>query len=117
MAGDGTARVGRFGYSDLKEAAFSGDPALWELDGFSWSGGVVAELCGVAEQAESGFGLSSMRSDVWFVDRVEAAAEGESGFGRRQGGHAVAWLGFEAEVARSCGAPVLERWGARKQLD
>ena len=54
--------VGRFGYSDLKEAAFSGAAALWELDGISWSGGLVAELWGVAEQAESGFGLSSLRS-------------------------------------------------------
>ena len=25
--------VGRFGYSDLKEAAFSGAAALWDLDG------------------------------------------------------------------------------------
>ena len=25
--------VGRFGYSDLKEAAFTGAAALWELDG------------------------------------------------------------------------------------
>ena len=91
--------------------------ALWELDGISWSGGLVAELWGVAEQAESGFGLRSLRFDVWFGDRVGAAAEGESGLGRRRGGHAVAWLGFEAEVARSCGAPVQQRWGARKQLD
>jgi hypothetical protein len=26
--------TGRFRYSDLKEAAFSGVAALWELDGF-----------------------------------------------------------------------------------
>ena len=26
---------GRFRYSDLKEAAFSGAAVLWELDGFS----------------------------------------------------------------------------------
>lgn len=108
--------VGRFGYSDLKEAAFSGAAALWELDGFSWSGGLVAELCGVAEQAESGFVLSSMRSDVWFGDRVGAAAEVESGLGCSLGGHAVAWLGFEAGVACSCGASVLLWWGTRKQL-
>jgi hypothetical protein len=25
--------VGRFGYSDLKEAVFSGAAVLWELDG------------------------------------------------------------------------------------
>ena len=67
---------GRFGYSDLKEAAFSGAAALWELDGISWSGGLVAELWGVAEQAESGFGLSSLRSAVWLGDHVGAAAEG-----------------------------------------
>ena len=50
--------------------------------GFSWSEGLVAELCEVAEQAERGSGLSSMHSDVWFVERVGPAAEGESGFGR-----------------------------------
>ena len=83
---------------------------------FSWSGGLVAELCGVAEQAESGSGLSSMRSDVWLGERVGAAAEGETGFGRSLGGHAVAWLGFEAEVACSCGGHFLLWWGARKQL-
>jgi hypothetical protein len=29
----GTGLGGRFGYSNLKEAAFSGAAALWELDG------------------------------------------------------------------------------------
>ncbi len=29
----GAGLGGRFGYSDLKEAAFSGAAALWELDG------------------------------------------------------------------------------------
>ena len=80
----------RFGYSDLKEAAFSGAAALWELDGFSWRGVLVAELCRVAEQAESGCGLSLMRSDVWFWERDGGAAEGESGLGHSLGGHAFA---------------------------
>ena len=108
--------VGRCGYSDLKEAAFAGPLLYGSWMGFSWSGGLVAALCGVAEQAESGSGLSSMRSDVWFGDRGGATAEGESGFGRSLGGHAVAWLGFEAGCRSSCGAPVLLWWGARKQL-
>ena len=59
-----------------------------------------------------------MRSDVWFGDRVGAGAEAESGFGRSLGGHAVAWLGFEAGFGCSCGGSfLLWWWGARKQLD
>ena len=77
----------------------------------------MAELCGVAEQVDSGSGLSSMRSGVWFGGRDGATAEGESSFGRSLAVHAVAWLGFEAEVACSCGGHFLLWWGARKQLD
>ena len=44
--------LGRFGYSDLKGAAFSGAAALWELMEFSWSDGLVARPCGTVEQAE-----------------------------------------------------------------
>ena len=54
MAGHGRARVGRFGYSDLKEAAVSGAAALWELDGIS--GEPLDDAHGSAAQRAPGKG-------------------------------------------------------------
>ena len=109
--GESCAGVGgRFGYSDLKEAALSGAAGYGSWMKFSWCGGLVAGVFGVVEQGESATKSRSKGSVGLFGGRAGAAASGQRVFGRRLGGHAVACCGFEAGVACSCGDPVLLWW-------
>lgn len=109
----GTGLTGRFGYSDSKEAASSGAAAYGSWMEFSWSDPLLGSVFRVCRRLWKQSGLGAMRTDVWLGESGGAAAEGGSGLWHRLGGHAVAWLGLEAGVSGSCGAPGLLRWGAR----
>ena len=65
---------------------------------FSWSGGLAARLCGAVEQAESRAEVCRICFGCSVEERAWAFAAGASNLRRRRGGHAVAWLGFEAGV-------------------
>jgi hypothetical protein len=90
--------VGRFGYSDLKEAALSGAAAYGSWMEFSWSGGQAARLWVAAEQAESRAEVCWIRFGCSVEERACAFAAGERNLRRGRGGHAVAWLWFEVGV-------------------
>ena len=83
---------------------------------FSWSDGLIAGAFGMDGPLGRRSSLSSRRSGG-ASDGLAGAVAGFLGrVWRSPGGHAVAWLGVEAGVGSSCGAPVLLRWGARQQL-
>jgi hypothetical protein len=108
--------VGRFGYSDLKEAALSGAAFYGSWIGFSLPGGVF-QPC-----RSSRAGLIELRSE--FSEPLETA-RGVFWSGLRElrplwaqlGRACCGMAGFAAEVGCSCGGCFLLRWGARKELE
>ena len=90
--------VGRFGYSDLKEAAFSGAAALWELDGFSSSDGLIVGALGVDGPLAKRSRVSPRRS-VGALDGLAGASAGVLGrYGAARVGSLMRGLGSRLEL-------------------
>ncbi len=109
--------VGRFRYSDLKEAAFPGAADYGSWISFSLFGVVIATMYGGSEQVESPAKASSKSPEDWFDVRSGAALGSGRHCERSLGRHDGAGCGFELEVAGSCRAPALERGRAWEQLN